>query len=230
MTSKKISVVMIGATGAVGSEVAMSLAASNAIEKLTLLGRSPVLEPVADWVEQHTIDILDSTSYEKYLDDHDVAICTLGVGQPSSVTREEFLRIDKTVVVDFARVCRDRGVRHFQLLSSLASNPRSRSFYLRSKGQLEAELCTLEFERLSLFHPSMIITPSNRYGLLQAISLKVWPIIDPLFVGRMRKLRGIPSRSLGRVIAYNSMAPGVGREILEWDEFMQLLNRAESEI
>ena len=63
---------------------------------------------------------------------------------------EGFLRIDKQAVLDFATICRQSGVEHFQLLSSVGANAQSRSFYLRSKGELNDALQALKFKRLSM--------------------------------------------------------------------------------
>ena len=166
-----IPVVMLGATGAVGNHAARRLAQLPGVTRLSLLGRRPAVDVTGDSVSQHTIDILDSSRYESILPGHDVAVCTLGVGQPSKMSKDEFVRIDHDAVLSFATHCRQAGVRHFELLSSVGVDPNSRSFYLRTKGRLEASLKALEFDRLSLFHPSMIVTPTNRYGVSQAIAL-----------------------------------------------------------
>jgi hypothetical protein len=65
----------------------------------------------------------------------------------------------------------------------------------------------------------MIITPKNRYGIMQAIVLKVWPVIDGLFAGPLRKYRGIKVEELGRAMVRNAERPGKGVEVLTWDDF-----------
>ena len=216
------SIVMLGATGAVGSQAARTLAAMSGIERLTLLGRRPLADIHGSFINQHTIDIFDVTSYKSLLTSHEIAICTLGIGQPSKVTKEEFVRVDKLAVLEFARVCKQAGVAHFQLLGSVGTNPESKSFYLRTKGELEEGLKALSFTRLSLFHPSMILTPTNRYGLSQWLTLRLWPWLSRMLMGGLRKYRGIPVDILGKAIAMNTFRPQVGVEILQWDEFMTL--------
>src|SRR5215218_3210558 len=167
MPSSK-SVVMLGATGAVGNHTARTLAGLPELTRLSLLGRRPVEGLAGGAIEQHVIDILAPSSYRDLLAGHDTAICTLGVGEPSKMSTAEFVRIDRDAVLDFASACKQAGVRHFELLSSAGASSTSALFYLRTKGQLEEGLKALGFERLSLFQPSMILTPTNRYGLLQA--------------------------------------------------------------
>ncbi len=223
---------MIGSTGAVGGHVAAALATSPAVECLTLLGRRPTPglgeSPGGTRVEQHTVDVLAPPTYRELVAEHDVAICTLGVGEPSKVSKEDFVRIDKDAVLAFATTCREAGTRHFELLSSVGVSAQAWSFYLRTKGELEDGLRALEFPRLSLFHPSMILTPSNRYGVGQAITLAVWPKLRPLLLGPLRRFRGVQVQDLGRSIAHNVFTAGQGEQVLEWDDFVAL-SRSPSE-
>lgn len=219
---KSYSVVMIGATGAVGTETVKKLLTMKEMNRLTLLGRQPLANCESSFVKQETIDIFDPPSYQSYLVGHDTAICTLGVGEPSAISRDEFLRIDKDAVLDFARGAKGAGVKHFQLLGSVATHPKSKSFYLRTKGELVEAIQRLDFERFSVFQPSMIITPTNRYGISQAITLKVWPLLTPLLCSGLRKYRGIAVERLGRAIAINVATTGTGYKSLTWDDFMDL--------
>ncbi|MCD6025417.1 MAG: hypothetical protein K0Q91_2333 [Fibrobacteria bacterium] len=226
MTSPEKSAVVFGATGAVGGQVLAALSASPAIERITTLGRRAVPGAASAKLEQHVIDPGKPASYESRLPGHAIAICTFGVGEASKLSREEFRRIDFDYVLDFARACRRQGVSHFSLLVSVGANPRSRIFYLRSKGELEAAVAALGFDRVSFFRPSMILTPKNRYGLSQAIVLKVWPVVDKLFFGPLRRYRGISIADLGRAMVRNALVkktgPGRGVEILMWPDFKRL--------
>ena len=132
------------------------------------------------------------------------------------------MKIDKKAVLDFAIACKLNGVKHFQLLSSVGANAASKSFYLRTKGELNDSLRALNFERLSLFQPSMIITPKNRYGFSQAIILKVWPKLDFILQGKAKKYRGIKVEELGKAIAENTLTEVNGTEILHYKEFKKL--------
>lgn len=213
---------MMGASGAVGGETLKELLSFSHLEKLTLLGRAPIPDIENSIVHQHKIDIFNPSSYESFVQNHEKAICTLGVGQPSKISKEQFIQIDKKAVIDFAIKCKEAGVNHFQLLASVGISAKSSSFYLRIKGELVEELKALNFERLSIFQPSMILTPTNRYGFSQAVTLAVWPIISPLFIGKTRKYRGIKVDILGRSIARNTFTKSSGIEFLTWDDFIRL--------
>jgi uncharacterized protein YbjT (DUF2867 family) len=206
----------------VGGEVLATLLARPEPIQITTLGRRPAAVPPADRLHPYQVDVEAPATYEHLLVGQEAAICTLGVGQPSRVSPAEFTRIDRDLVLQFAVACRKAGVRHFQLLGAVGAHPRSRSLYLRTKGELRQALEALHFERLSLFQPSMILTPTNRYGWRQGLLLRVWPRLDPLFAGPLRKFRGIPVGTLGRAMALNLFRPGPATEVLEWADFMGL--------
>ncbi len=214
-----LSIVMLGASGAVGSETLKLLLKMPQIEKLTLLCRKPIPNLLDNKVQQFNIDIFNSLSYEKALLDHHTAICTLGVGEPSKMSKEEFVKIDKLAVIDFAKACKKSGVKHFELLAAVSINAKSASFYLRKKGELVEELKALQFERLSIFQPSMILTPHNRYGWSQALVLKVWPYLNYILIGGLKKYRGIKVEQLGKAIALNTLKVNTGYEVLTWKDF-----------
>jgi uncharacterized protein YbjT (DUF2867 family) len=218
----KHSIVFLGATGAVGTVALNALLEQKEISRIVLLGRktNPVSASFA--IDQHIIDIFHPSSYLPFIHDVETAICTLGVGEPSKVNKDEFIKTDKTAVLNFAKACKEKGVKHFQLLSSIGINSKSSVFYLRTKGELVDDLIKLNFERLSIFQPSLIITPENRYGFTQAVVLKVWPKLNFLLVGRWRKYRGIKIDMLGKAIANNIKKKGEKVECLEYDQIRTL--------
>ncbi|MFZ1750328.1 MAG: hypothetical protein WAU01_09060 [Saprospiraceae bacterium] len=222
MDANKLSLVMMGASGAVGTQTLKSLVLSDQIGKLTLLGRTEIPDINENFVHQHKIDIHNPDTYSSFLTGHAVTICTLGVGEPSKMTKEEFVKIDKIAVFNFARECKNSGIKHFELLASVGIDSKSSSFYLRTKGELVDELKTLNFDRLSIFKPSMILTPTNRYGMSQAIALRVWPWLSPVLIGRLRKYRGIDVDILGRAMALNIFNSKPGYEVLQWDDFYKI--------
>jgi uncharacterized protein YbjT (DUF2867 family) len=212
----------------VGRNVLTEALRSPAFETVTTVGRRPA--DVADGqappgkLAQHVIDLAAPDSYRALIAGHTAAICTLGVGQPSKSSREEVWRVEIDYVLSFPQACKDAGVRHFSLMTSVGSDARSRSYYLRLKGTQEERVAALGFERTSLFRPSMLITPQNRYGASQAVVLAVWPKLDWLLAGPLRRFRAIRVEDLGRAIAINAARdapPGV--EILEWGEFQRIL-------
>jgi uncharacterized protein YbjT (DUF2867 family) len=211
-------VIILGATGAVGTEVVRTLSAKPDV-KVSALTRRALAEDFGPNVFTYIVDPLDPKTYEEILIGHKVAICTLGVGQPTKVSKEEFKRVDFDAVLAFAKASRGAGVEDFLLLGSVAADPGSSSSYLQSKGRLREAIAALGFKRFSVFQPSVLLTKTNRYDWMQGVLLIIWPILSPLLMGSLSKYRGIRVEDLGRAMARRAMEQGHGIEVLHWPDF-----------
>jgi uncharacterized protein YbjT (DUF2867 family) len=224
--------VVLGATGAVGTEVVRALLQSRRFGRVTTLGRRPfhIAGAASDRLVDHVVDVFNPAAYESHLDGHAAAFCTLGLGQPSKVTREELYRVDVAAAADFASACKRRGVAHFSLLTAVGADSKSPFFYLRCKGEVEEKVRAEGFSRASFFRPSMIMTPANRYGLAQALFLAAYPCLDPFLLGPLRSFRSVKVGDLGKAMAVNAERSGSGSvpeaEILEWSAFRAILARS----
>lgn len=216
-------VVTFGSSGAVGGNVLATLQSMPEILAVTALVRKPLQGVASDKLNERIVDVLSPSSYAQHLKNHDAAICTLGVGQPTKTPRDEFKKIDYDTVLTFATACKLAGIQHFELLGSVAANPKSSNFYLKSKGELREAIAALGFPRFSIFQPSMLLTKSNRYDAMQGVMLATWPAISKLLVGGLDKYRGITVENLGRAMAHNLTRKSQGTEILHWRDFQPLL-------
>lgn len=156
--------------------------------------------------------------------DCDTAFCTMGIGQPRKVPRQEFWKVDVEYAGAFARACRTAGVRHMSLLSSVSANPRSSNQYLRVKGAVEDRYRALGFERLSLFQPSVLVTTTVRYGLQDRLTQHFFPWISGLLPARFHEIR---VEDLARAMHLNAERQGKGLEVLHYADYLALLRPAE---
>lgn len=216
---------VLGATGAVGGNIVRTLLASPFWPRIATLGRrkAPEWESTPGRPVQHVTDVFDPGAYGFNLAGYTHAFCAFGVGQPSKEPPGEFDRVDIDAVLAFARACRKNDVRHFTHMTTVGADPASRIRYLRRKGELEAEINSLGFERTSHFRPSMLMTPTNRYGLSQAFMLQAMPVFDRFLHGAWRRYRSIDVADLGRAMVRNAERKSKGAEVFEWDGIRALL-------
>ena len=144
-------VVMIGATGLVGSLAAVAM--SDAGHSLDLLLRRPSGIARPDWRE-HVAPPSQWPELAAALG-ADVAISALGTTIRQAGSKAAFRAVDLDLVIAFARAAAAAGARRMVTISSVGADPASRNFYLRTKGEMEAALDGLGFDRLDVIRPGL---------------------------------------------------------------------------
>lgn len=106
-----------------------------------------------------------------------------------------FRAVDQALVLDTARAARAAGVRQMVAVSSVNADRHARNFYLRVKGETEAELSRIGFKRLDLLQPGLLRGPrANDPRLAEGIGQMLAPLVDPLLLGKWRDYRSIDAR------------------------------------
>jgi uncharacterized protein YbjT (DUF2867 family) len=227
--------VLLGATGAVGSALLRELLDAPGWGTVVLIGRrapEAFLEGLAPAerarVRSYVISMTTLGAETEHLLRAQGGVggwagfCTLGIGQPRKRPREEVWQVDVGYAGAFARGCRAAGVAHASLLSSVGADAASRNYYLRVKGSAEAAVVGAGFPRVSLFRPSLLVTPDVRYGLQDRLSRWVMPKLSPLLPSRFHEIR---VEDLARAMRVNAEGPPAGGvEILHYAEFAEILS------
>jgi len=217
---------VLGSSGAVGSQVLVNLLASPSFSQVVALVRRPSNRETLAHQEklvEHVINMNELSQTRNLLEGCDVAISTLGVGQPSKSTAEEIRRVELEYVNEFAKVCKSVGVRHFSNLGSTGVSKESWIPLLRLKQEIEDTISLHGFERTSFFRPSFLITEEARYGVTDSVYLWLVPKVSWLFPSQHHE---ISVKDLGKAFVLNIDKPNPpkGVEVLHYDDFMKLLN------
>ncbi len=150
-------VLLLGATGLVGSHLLQGLLADDSCAKVVTLARSPIKEGFdSTKLDARLVDFEQPDGWRDQVA-ADQVICAMGTTIKKAGSRQAFRRVDFDYPLTVAQAARNLGCRHFLLVSAMGANPHSRIFYNRVKGELEAALLTLEFESLSIFRPSLLM-------------------------------------------------------------------------
>lgn len=195
--------VLVGATGLVGGQVAEQLPATD-FDPVWLLARRDFTPAQPN----QTVVALDFNQLETDTADIDLnggtLICTLGTTLRRAGSSEAFVAVDRDLVVRVAHWARDRGARHCLVVSSLGANADSRNLYLRTKGQTEQELMALDFERLTLLRPSLLLGDRQEFRLGERLGAVAGRLISPLLVGPMRRYRPVEAAQVARVLVHQA--------------------------
>jgi len=148
---------VLGATGETGSAVTKQLLKSGKYSKVTTFGRRPFEYDGPNKEILHT-EIIDFDNLEKNREifrGYDVGYSCLGTTRAKSGA-EGFRKVDYDYVVNTARIAKEEGVKHFNLLTSMGSNPNSFFLYPKTKGEAEEAIKKMDFERLTIWRPGFL--------------------------------------------------------------------------
>ncbi|ATP38876.1 oxidoreductase [Solibacillus sp. R5-41] len=197
------SALVVGATGLVGSALVKLLcdsekyAAVNVISRRKLSFTHPKLN-----VKIREFDQIVDQDMEFA---HEI-FCCLGTTIKKAGSQSEFEKVDFEYPLSIAALAKNHGVPHFIVISAMGANEKSFAHYSRVKGKLENELIEMNFPRLSIVRPSLIIGDRQEFRLGELIGAKVLKIMNPLFVGPMAKYRSISANQIAlamKIIALN---------------------------
>lgn len=217
-------VVILGATGLVGNSLLQLFLSedtsiskkemspwSYSIDQVITLTRAPLTSSGKHLNVVIDFNQLDSTDHwSAIFQDADV-YCCLGSTIAKSGNQAEFYKIDHDLVLKLARLAQRHQAAKFALVSSVGSSVTARSFYLRTKAQVEIDLMKLNFSTLHIFRPSLLLGKRAEFRLWESIFQKILPTLNFLFWGPWRKYRPVSAKDVAQkmIQAMSSRDTGV---------------------
>ncbi len=162
-----------GGTGLVGTELLRQLAGHDHFSHITALTRRPFDPPVA--TEKLRRELVDFERLREHAEafETDCIYCALGTTIKQAGSQAAFRRVDHDYPVILATMGAGHGARHFLLVSALGADPRSRIFYNRVKGEIEAAIAKLPYRSISIFRPSLLLGTRREFRLGEAIATRL---------------------------------------------------------
>lgn len=184
-------VLLAGASGLVGRKLLAQLLAEGHVRVHALLRREVPDLPVSPRLSRHLIDFA-----------HPGALPSAGelyvaIGTTIKVAGSEaaFRAADLDAVVNVTRAARAAGVKRVAVVSALGADAASRVFYNRTKGEMEAQLAALGFERLVIARPSLLAGERGTLGqaprLGERLALALLAPIGHLLPARLRPVEAV---------------------------------------
>lgn len=205
--------IIIGATGAVGTDLTRQLLTDPRYEKvLTFTRRPPGFSH--EKLESHIIDFNRPSDWS-HLVKGDVLFSALGTSLKQAGSKEAQYRIDHDYQVSFAKAARRNGVRHLVIVSSLGADPASSFFYLKLKGIIERDVEALDFPGLTILRPPSLIRRHAKRPA-ETISVKLFQLVNAL--GLFKTMAPVPTEAVARKMVDLGSRPYEGKRILSAQE------------
>jgi uncharacterized protein YbjT (DUF2867 family) len=214
--------IVFGSSGFVGSHLLSELLNSSDYGQVTAVARKslnithPRLRTViADY------NSLAGVKSEIAADEVFIA---LGTTKANSPNEAEYYQVDHDYPVLAAQIAKERGANSVFLVTAVGANPKSKFFYVRTKGETERDVIALDFEHTHIFRPSMIMgNRKEKRSLLEAALVRFWSALNPLLTWKADKYRGITGQDLAKAMMKSAKNQTEKLRIYQWREMHNLL-------
>ena len=213
-------IVIAGATGLIGKQLVVALAGQEGVETHILVRRKTERVPTGVIVHEAA-----ATNWptEVTAIKADVAISCLGTTMRTAGSKAAFRAVDFDLVADFASTAKAAGARHMIAVSSVGASDKASNFYLKTKGEAEAAMAHMGFDRVDFLRPGLLTggeRPESRPG--ESFAIMLAPLTDLLMVGGLSRYRSIPAQVVAQAIANLALTGGQGKHIHENDAIRTL--------
>lgn len=215
-------VLVLGATGMVGSHLVNLLVADPSITAVTVLSRRPI-EKIHAKVDVKVVDFNNFDDYRNKFGSGDAIFCCIGttMGQVKG-NKDLYRSIDYDIPVNAGKIGLEKGFRQYAIVSSIGANAASGNFYLKLKGQVEENLSMLNFPSLHIFQPSLLIGNRNESRTGEGIAQVIMPALSPIMIGGLKRYRPIPGSSVASAMFHVVKNEVKGSHRYTFKEIMQL--------
>lgn len=213
--------ILFGASGLTGTYLLDDLLNNDLYEQVITLSRKDLphthpklLKLRGDYNSLHTL--------EPQIIADDVFIA-LGTTKANTPDRNLYYQADHDYPVEAARLARAKGATAVFLVSAVGANAASRTFYLKTKGETERDIIALAFAHTHIFRPSLLLGERKEKRAAEKIFQKIWPAINFMLAGRLKKFRGMEAKALA--LAMNNAASTQAKKIsiYHWEDIRELL-------
>ncbi|TQF70291.1 NAD(P)H-binding protein [Pseudoalteromonas luteoviolacea] len=206
--------IVLGATGLIGKHLVEQLQHHSLFSKVVAVTRRPVDFGSA----KVTNAVVNFEQLENHADvfQGDILFSCLGT------TKKQAGSIAKQRIVDFdyqlqaAQLAKRNKVAHYLLVSSSGANGKSRSPYLKMKGQLEDEIRQLHFERTSIIQPSLLLGQRDHTRIAETLGSYFLPVLCKL--PSLRRFKPIKGSQVATKMVEISLMPPQNKCFFKLDE------------
>lgn len=212
--------ILFGASGYIGSYLLQDLLNNEAYEQVTIVVRKdlnishPKLKTVLG-----DLNTLPNLKPEIVADD---VFITLGTTKKNTPDLKKYYQVDHDYPVLAAKIAKENGAKAVFMVTAIGANSKSKIFYSRTKGEVERDVIALDFKHTHIFQPSMILAnrKENRAG--EKIFMKIFKVINPIFVGGISKYKGIEGRDVAKAMNLAALNQTEKVKIYQWKEMNEL--------
>lgn len=201
-------VLILGATGLVGTEVLGKIQKLTHVKEIFALTRRPINKDLKFGAVKECVVDFDNLDGDRDYFSVDTVICALGTTIKKAGSQAAFRKVDYEYPLKVARLAKARGASQFLLVSSLGASPDSKVFYSRTKGELERDLEKIGFAKLVIVRPSILLGDRAEVRMAEQIGQKVSRFLP-------RQWRGVSAERVAEILIRSIDQHGPSLKIIE---------------
>jgi uncharacterized protein YbjT (DUF2867 family) len=217
-TLKSSTSVVIGGSGAVGRQLIEKLLAAKRYERIYLILRASLgfqSHPVIQEQISSEVSADKMTISEAKVD----LFCTLGSTLEKAGSIEAFIKIDRDLVIEFARWAKQKEFCAVHVVSYVGADSASRNYYSRTKGEMENQLIKLDLSSLTIYRPSLLHGAKRKeFRLGEALGFYFMQLFSWLPFSTIKKYKPVSVSAVANVMVKHSMNPPMGVAIISSEE------------
>ena len=219
--SEPVRIALVGATGLIGGEL-MKLCVGRSDVRLVAVARREAPMPPGARMEMFVAEPAKWGEVFEAIRPH-ALVCALGTTW-NKAGRDEaaFRAVDHDLVLATVRAAKEQGVANLIAVSSAGADARSKTFYLRVKGEVERELQGLRFKRLDILRPGLLRGPrSDDRRLGERLAILASPLVDLALHGRFAAYRSIDAELVAKAALALALRRAAGRFVHDNDAILR---------
>jgi len=178
-------VIVIGATGLVGSSLVQLLLKDDRFSGIKILARRTTGINHSK-LEEHIIDF-DAPEQWKHLVKGDVLFSALGTTLKVAGSKEAQYKIDHNYQFAVAQSAAQNDVPVYVLISAAMANEHSKMFYTRMKGELERDIIQLPFKYIHIIQPGMLVGDRVENRPFEKVGTPILQFLNKLGIAKTQK-------------------------------------------
>jgi uncharacterized protein YbjT (DUF2867 family) len=189
---------IFGSSGLIGGQLLKILIETNNYNKIKLFVRSApeINDPKIEIIET---DFNNLENHKEDINGDDCFFC-IGTTKKNAPDKNEYRRIEYNIPVEVAQIAKLNLVNSFLYVSSGFADPKNSGAYLRNKGEVEEELKKLNFPKLGIMRPSILLGNRKENRIGEKIGIFVMKMFSPLFLGGLKKTKPIHSEKVAKAM------------------------------
>ena len=182
---KNAHALVIGATGATGRELVNKLLLDDDFIQVSIFVRNaPTIKHKK--LKIHEIEFKELKKYKDIIKG-DVLFSALGTTKKDAGGKDQQYEIDYTYQYKFAKIAAENGVSNYSLVSSIGANAKSSFFYPKIKGALEEAVKKLDFKKIDIFQPPMLIRQPDLMREGEKSGIKILNMLNKIGILKSQK-------------------------------------------